>query len=135
MNSEMDRMWKEPAVIWFEALCLHLLSQTEDNGEFLSEIFDPLAQIVTRCLLKSLAGRETDYELEGRGSISHTGKNSSLHHSVQNGGRVHLTSYPKGLEAIFLWRKQPGREADRLLPCIMEVKNSRTRHSTRHASS
>jgi hypothetical protein len=42
--------------------------------------------------------------------------NFSLHHSVQTGSRVHLTSYPMGT------RGGPGREADHLPPFSAEVK-------------
>jgi hypothetical protein len=61
-----------------------------------------------------LAGRE-------RGRISSPGSVNNLLHSVQTGSGAHPASYPMDL---FPGVKNPGHEADRLLPNSTEVKKT-----------
>jgi hypothetical protein len=82
----------------------------------------------------SSVGVATDYELDGRGSISSGARDCSLSHSVPAGSGVHLSclvrtgSLPSRL-------KRPGREADLSSPSCAEAKNDGAIPPLRHTSS
>jgi hypothetical protein len=62
----------------------------------------------------SSVGVETDYGLDGQGSISH---------SVQTGSGDHKVSYPMGTTGPFLRIELQGSEADHSHPSNAELKN------------
>jgi hypothetical protein len=58
--------------------------------------------------------------------------NFSLHHRIQNGSGSHPASYPRDTRGSSPGGvRQPGREADHLLPSNAEVKNAWSYTSTR----